>query len=251
MSNMTYEKALLYDKYRLPYSVEACNFVINEANVSHGIVADIGAGTGLLTRHFVGNVQKIYAIEPEHEMRSIAGEIIGSREDIEYIDGVAENTKIPDHSVDLIVAANAYHRFEPSSAIQEFRRIMKPGAMLAIFSYQDNTGFLRDTMKVCSSESYKNRLIETRHNKPVSYFYGSTIPNRYLFQQEHEESWEEYWGAIVSGMESPNESEAWFQEFKEAHVKRFKGLERNGVIRLIYSTEVWIGKPEYEKTNHE
>ncbi|MGG4341713.1 class I SAM-dependent methyltransferase [Paenibacillus lautus] len=245
MGNMTYEKALLYDKYRLPYSVEACTFVMNEANASRGVVADIGAGTGLLTRHFVGNVQKIYAIEPEQEMRRVAYEIIGSRGDIEYIDGVAENTKLPDQSVDLIVVANAYHRFQPERAIEELKRIMKPGAMLAMFSYQDDTGFLRDTMKVCSIDPYKTRLSETRHNKPVSYFYGTTIPNSYLFHQEHEESWEEYWGAIISGMESPNESEAWFQEFKETHVKRFKGLERNGVIRVVYSTEVWIRKPKY------
>jgi len=46
-------------------------------------------------------------------------------------------------------------------------------------------------------------------------------------------------------MESPNESEAWFPEFKEAHLRRFNGMERNGVIRVSYSTEVWIGKPEY------
>lgn len=246
MSNMTYDKAVLYDKYRLPYSAEACTFIINEANASHGIVADIGAGTGLLTRYFVGNVQKIYAIEPEQEMRRVACEIIGENEGIEYIAGVAEDTKIPDQSVDLIVVANAYHRFQPESAIQEFKRIMKPGATLAIFSYQDDTGFLRDTLKVCNIAPYKNRLSETRHSKPVSFFFGTTTPNRYLFNQEHEETWEEYWGAIVSGMESPDENEAWFQEFKEAHVRRFKRMEYNGVIKVIYSTEVWIAAPEYE-----
>ena len=245
MSSMTFEKAMQYDKYRLPYSAEACTFVLREANANQGIIADIGAGTGLLTRHFVGNVQKVYAIEPEEEMRRVACDIIGSREDIEYIDGVAEDTKIPDQSVDLIVAANAYHRFQPESTIQEWKRIMRPGASLALFSYHDDTGFLRDTIHVCNIDHYKTRLSETRHNKPKSYFYGTTIPNRYLYEQEHEETWEEYWGAIVSGMESPNESEAWFPEFKEAHLRRFNGMERNGVIMVSYSTEVWIGKPEY------
>ncbi|WP_227793593.1 class I SAM-dependent methyltransferase [Paenibacillus guangzhouensis] len=243
---MTYEKALLYDQYRLPYSKEACTFIIHAANASQGNVADIGAGTGLLTRHFVGNVRKIYAIEPEQEMRRVACEMIGSRDDIEYIDGTAENTQLPDRSVDLIVVANAYHRFEPEHTIQEFKRIMRPGAMLAIFSYHDDTGFLSDTMEICREGAYRNRLSNTRHTKPVTYFYGEAAPSRYVFQQEHEESWEEYWGAVVSGMESPNESEAWFEEFKEAHHKRFRGLERNGVIKVNYSTEVWLGKPEYK-----
>ena len=245
MKIMTYDKALLYDQHRLPYSEEACTFIIHEANASQGIVADIGAGTGLLTRHFVGNVQKIYAVEPEQEMRRVACEIIGPRDDIEYIAGAAENTQLPDSSVDLIVVANAYHRFEPENTIQEFKRIMRPGARLAIFSYHDDAGFLSDTMKVCNIVPYMNRLNVTRHMKPVSFFYGDATPSRYIFQQEHEESWEEYWGAIVSGMESPDESEAWFDEFKDAHQKRFRRLEINGVIKVNYSTEVWLGKPDY------
>ncbi|MBA9088836.1 hypothetical protein FHR92_005381 [Fontibacillus solani] len=75
MNPMTREKALQYAKYRLPYSTE---------------------------------VGKIYAIEPEFEMRKISHDLIGERRDIVYIGGVAENTKLLDQSIDLIVAANAY-----------------------------------------------------------------------------------------------------------------------------------------------
>lgn len=128
MNTMSYAKAVQYAKYRLPYSAEAVRFVIDRAGVSEGAVADIGAGTGLLTQHFPGQVARVYAVEPENEMRRLMKEIIGEQQcSVEYIAGTAENTHLPDRSVDLIVAANSYHRFQPEEALKEFGRILKPG----------------------------------------------------------------------------------------------------------------------------
>lgn len=245
MNQMTRDKALQYSKYRLPYSTEAIKFVIDTARVSQGVIADVGAGTGLLTQHFVGNVGEIFAIEPEFEMRKISHEVIGEQQDIEYIDGVADNTKLLDRSIDLIVAANAYHRFQPESTVKEFQRILKPNGMLAIFSYHDDSNFLRDTMRVCNIEQYNKRLTATRHKEPIQYFFGYSIPNRYLFKQEHIETWDEYWGAVISGMESPDETEDWFVTFQDAHKQRFNDISSSGVITVRYSTEVWLGVPKY------
>lgn len=72
MITITREKAEKYAKYRLPYSDEAARFVIEKSGVKKGTVLDIGAGTGLLTRYFVDRVGKLFAIEPELEMRTIA-----------------------------------------------------------------------------------------------------------------------------------------------------------------------------------
>ncbi|BFH63063.1 class I SAM-dependent methyltransferase [Paenibacillus azoreducens] len=245
MNSMTRDKALQYARYRLPYSIEASKFVIETANVSQGIIADIGSGTGLLTQHFVGEVEKVFAIEPEFEMRKISYELMKQREGIEYIDGVAEETSLPDQSIDLIVAANAYHRFNPEAAIKEFARILKPQGWLAIFSYYDDHNFFRDTMLVCNIAQYNERLAATRHQEPVTYFYGDSAPHRFLFKQEHYETWDEYWGAVVSGMEAPDESEDWFEIFQEAHKQRFNKIASNGQITVRYSTEVWLGQPKY------
>ncbi|WP_169744133.1 class I SAM-dependent methyltransferase [Paenibacillus wynnii] len=243
---MTRDKALKYAKYRLPYSTEASEFVIQTAIVGQGVVADIGAGSGILTQHFVGKVRKVFAVEPELEMLRIAQELLGERQDIEYIAGVAEDTKLLDKSVDLIVAANAYHRFPPESTIEEFKRILKPGGMLAIFSYQDDFNFIRDTMHVSNIEQYIQRLTATRHSEPVEYFYGDSAPSRFLFKQEHQEGWNEYWGAVISSMESPDEREDWFVAFQDAHKQRFNDIAKDGVISIKYSTEVWLGQPKYK-----
>lgn len=114
MNRMTRDKAMQYAKYRLPFSPEASKYVIDIADVSQGVVADIGAGTGLLTKHFVGNVKKVFGIEPDYEMREHAKELIREREDVEFQDGLAENTNLLTQSIDLIIAANAYHRWNVS-----------------------------------------------------------------------------------------------------------------------------------------
>lgn len=245
MNQMTREKVMQYAKYRWPYSTDACQFIIETADVSQGVVADVGAGTGLLTQHFVGKVKKVFAIEPELEMRNFAHGFIGDRQDIDYIDGVAENTTLESHSVDLIIAANAYHRFQPEPTLNEFRRILKPNGMLAVFSYHDEHNFVRDTLRVCNNEHYNQRLTATRHEEPVQYFYGDAISSRYLFTQEQSETWDDYWGAIGAGMESPDESEEWFITFQEAHRQRFNDMATSGRITVKYSTEVWLGQPNY------
>jgi len=175
----------------------------------------------------------------------IARDYLGERPDIEYIAGTAEDTKLLDHSVDLIVAANAYHRFHPEKTIKEFNRILKPKGILAIFSYHDDNGFFRDTMQVSNIEQYIQRLTGTRHHVPIQYFYGDSIPSRYLFQQEHCETWDEYWGAVMSGMESPNENDDWFLAFQAAHKQRFDSISVGGRITIKYSTEVWLSQPKY------
>ncbi|MDQ0195568.1 hypothetical protein [Paenibacillus wynnii] len=80
----------------------------------------------------------------------------------------------------------------------------------------------------------------------MNYFYGDSTPSRFLFNQEHHESWDEYWGAVISNMESPDESEDWFVAFQDAHKQRFNDIAKDGVISIKYSTEVWLGQPKYK-----
>jgi 16S rRNA A1518/A1519 N6-dimethyltransferase RsmA/KsgA/DIM1 with predicted DNA glycosylase/AP lyase activity len=65
-------KAEKYAKYRWEYAASAIETIINITQMSiHSIVADIGAGTGKLMKHFVAQAQKIYAIESNLELRQI------------------------------------------------------------------------------------------------------------------------------------------------------------------------------------
>src|SRR5262249_11653324 len=46
--------------------------------------------------------------------------------------GRAEETGLPAAAADVVLAAQSFHWFEPSAALAEFHRVLKPGGMLAL-----------------------------------------------------------------------------------------------------------------------
>src|SRR5574338_1161320 len=120
------KKAEKYAKYRWDYAAAAIETMINVTRISvNSTVADIGAGTGILTRHFIGRAQKIYAVEPNFELRQILTRDLGKFPSISVMDGCAEDTKLPDMSVNVITVAQAIHWFDPEPARLEMMRILK------------------------------------------------------------------------------------------------------------------------------
>jgi ubiquinone/menaquinone biosynthesis C-methylase UbiE len=107
-------KAEKYARFRWDYAPLAVRTIFDIAHLSNeSIVADIGAGTGILTKHFVGKVKLIYAIEPNLEMRRLAENQLGQFPSWRTIAGIAESTTLPDHCVDMITVAQAIHWFDP------------------------------------------------------------------------------------------------------------------------------------------
>lgn len=54
---------------------------------------------------------------------------------VEYRIEPAENTSIPDGQVDLVTAAVSLHWFEFEAFYREVRRVTRPGAVLAAWTY--------------------------------------------------------------------------------------------------------------------
>ena len=126
-------KAENYAKYRWDYAPSAIEAILEITQLStNSSIADIGAGTGILTRHFAGQFPKVYAIEPNLEMRQIATHEFSSSPSVIVMDGSAENTKLPENSTDLITVAQTIHWFDPEPAKQEILRILKKNGWLAI-----------------------------------------------------------------------------------------------------------------------
>lgn len=96
------------------------------------IVADIGFGTGLLTRLFLSHGNTVYGVEPNAEMREAGEHLLRDFPNFRSIVGTAEATGLPAASVDLIVAGQAFHWFDPHAARQEFQRILRPGGFVAL-----------------------------------------------------------------------------------------------------------------------
>ncbi len=93
-------------------------------------VADVGCGTGISSRLLASLGARVVGVDPSLDMLSQARQ--ASPESIEWRRGTAEATGLPDASVDLVVAAQAFHWFDPQRALAEFHRILRPGGRVAL-----------------------------------------------------------------------------------------------------------------------
>jgi ubiquinone/menaquinone biosynthesis C-methylase UbiE len=90
------------------------------------VVADVGAGTGILTELFLQNGNRVYGVEPNDEMRGAAESQLHGYPLFTSVAATAEATSIVEHSVNMITVAQAFHWFKHDLARQEFKRILTP-----------------------------------------------------------------------------------------------------------------------------
>ncbi|QPF75773.1 class I SAM-dependent methyltransferase [Roseateles sp. DAIF2] len=95
-------------------------------------IADIGAGTGLLTAGLLARGWRVDAIEPNEEMRAACDAWLGGRAGYRSQAGRAEALPLAEGSLDLLTAAQAFHWFEIEAARAEALRVLKPDGAVAL-----------------------------------------------------------------------------------------------------------------------
>jgi SAM-dependent methyltransferase len=126
-----YELALVYDRGRPAYAEEAVDFALQPVRDRPGLRAlDLGAGTGKLTRQLLDRGVDTVAAEPSAAMRKVLAHRCRAAT---VLAAGAEELPLPDHSVDLVVAGQAFHWFDRERAVPEIARVLRPGGLLALF----------------------------------------------------------------------------------------------------------------------
>ena len=128
-----------YDRYRQRYPTEDILSHLRTwcGLTSNWLIADIGAGTGMVAEVFLENGNRVLAVEPNAEMRdqmrsSIERQLGKPAPQLKIIDATAEDTTLPAASVDLVTVGRAFHWFDQERALAEFRRILKPTGWVAL-----------------------------------------------------------------------------------------------------------------------
>lgn len=92
-------------------------------------VADVGAGTGKLTRAVAATGAEVVAIEPDAAMlEALRAAVPG----IPALLGTAEELPLPDASVDAIVLGQAWHWVDPERGSAEVARALRQGGVLGL-----------------------------------------------------------------------------------------------------------------------
>ena len=89
--------------------------------------ADIGSGTGKLSAQLLAAGFRVCGVEPNPDMRGAAEALLGGDPRFSSVNGADRDTGLPDQSVDLVTAAQAFHWFDGPAFARECRRILRPG----------------------------------------------------------------------------------------------------------------------------
>jgi SAM-dependent methyltransferase len=118
-----------YEKYRPIHPACAIDTILSDFGSPTQLVAvDVGAGTGIGARLLADRGVRVIAIEPNTDMRMAAT----PHERVELLTGTAEQIPLEAATVDLVTSFQAFHWFDFTKSLQEFRRILKPGGQLAL-----------------------------------------------------------------------------------------------------------------------
>ncbi len=237
-----------YRKYRPSYPRPAIDFLEEKCGLSQSsIIADIGCGTGLFTKLLLERNYRVFGVEPNREMRVAGEDFLGQFDQFQAIDGQAENTGLPDSSVDLVAAAQAFHWFEPVPTRQEFKRILKPGGFVVVLwnaRRHLSSPFLNDyeEMLLKYGLEYEKVLHRGLGLEEIHKFFGHSEICRGEFEYIQPLTLEGLSGRLFSSSYTPVPSHTKYEPMRNRMNEIFDQHEVDGRINFEYDTKVYCGQ---------
>jgi 2-polyprenyl-3-methyl-5-hydroxy-6-metoxy-1,4-benzoquinol methylase len=120
---------------------ERTDILLRALNLKTGMqVADVGAGTGYLSRRMadsVGLQGTIYAVDVQSEMIGKLKSLAKSYSNIKPVLSTPSDVKLTENSLDMAVLVDVYHELEfPFEVTQSIWAALKPGAKLVLVEYR-------------------------------------------------------------------------------------------------------------------
>ena len=235
-----------YARYRPTYPAAALDWLWSAAGLSAGrAVADVGSGTGILTALLLARGATVYAVEPNAAMRAAAEAALGHHPGFVSVDATAEATTLPDASVELITAGQAFHWFEAEAARAEFGRILRPGGAVAlIWNSRDKGaggfGPAYEALLTAFAPSYGGVPHGSRMDKIARLFAGGYEMR--VFDHERPLDYDSLLGGLLSGSYSPLPGDPRYEPMVARLEVLFAAHQRDGRVVMPYRTQVYFGR---------
>lgn len=131
MSTSFGRAASVYEAGRPEYPAEAVTWMLQPV-ASHDRsvrVADVGAGTGKLTRTLVEAGAEVVAIDPDPAMlEALRAAVVG----VPTFHGTGERLPLPDAALDAVLFGQSWHWVDPAAASAEAARVLRSGGVLGL-----------------------------------------------------------------------------------------------------------------------
>ncbi len=234
-----------YVKYRPHYPEIILSYLRDMYTFGPGwVVADIGSGTGISTELFLRFGNQTFAVEPNREMRLKAEELLSGYPGFVSVDGTAEATGLGDSSVDLIVAGQAFHWFDPVGTRAEFVRIGRPGAVVALIWNERLivSDFEREYEELILEYAGDYQTINHKNitDKQIGDFFGPRSFVLRSFENEQRFDFDGLRGRLLSSSYIPKEGVR-YEQMMKALPALFDRHAAGRQVRVGYETKVYTG----------
>lgn len=236
-----------YLRYRPGYPPEIMELLRKKCGLTpQSVIADVASGTGLLTRMFLENGNKVFGVEPNPKMREAGERYLAAFSNFTSIAGTAEATTLPAQGVDFVTAAQAAHWFDRAKARAEFVRILKPGGWCVLIWNErrtDSTPFLRayEQIILIYGTDYK----EVRHERTtetIDTFFAPAGFETRLFETSQEFDHQGLEGRLLSSSYAPQEGNPNYAPMLKALRAIFEEFHQKGQVSFEYNTRVYYGR---------
>lgn len=237
-----------YAAARPSYPPQLFEFLRSVVGVNQGArVADVGAGTGLFTTGLLHLGYEVLAVEPSEGMRRAADARLGGVPGYSSAHGCAEAMPLPDGSVDLVTAAQAFHWFDTERARAEFLRVLKPGGRVALVW---NDRVLADPLHGALDEVFtafggrkRQALVTHEADRDLRGFFGSCLPAELHWPHAQFLTEDGLQDLAFSRSYMPGRDTAPGRRAAQALVQVFQRFAEGGTVAVRYTARAFVGRP--------
>ncbi|MBS0378448.1 MAG: class I SAM-dependent methyltransferase [Proteobacteria bacterium] len=238
-----------YVRYRPSYPPEAIALLGERCGLRRGAqVADLGSGTGILTRLLLEAGARVAGVEPNDGMRGAAEADLGSHPHFTSIRGTAEATTLAPASVDLIVAGQAFHWFRIPEARREALRILRPGAHAALLWNEHparGSEFLMDYEALVRRHAPEyDEVVGSRADGRAMHEFLGRAPQLVTFPNRQEFDFEGLKGRLMSSSYAPEPGHPEHEPLMRGLRQVFDRHARAGRVTFPYQTLVYFAPLE-------
>ncbi|EQD78408.1 Methyltransferase type 11 [mine drainage metagenome] len=239
-------KAESYSKYRPTYPNEILNILIGKYGITNTMeIADIGCGTGILSRFFLENGNKVTSIDPNEDMLEIAKKELKDYHDVKILKGYAEKTGLKDNSVNMITVGQAFHWFKIDKVKTEFKRILKgPFLVSLIWNDRENKdNFTSEYENICTkySRGYHSTGSTVISDDLISQFFNWSY-GYYQYPNSQELDMEGLIGRYSSASYSLPKEDKDYEMMLTRMKSAFESYQKDGKVKIKYLTKLYVGK---------